>query len=486
MKDCAASVSVLAAEQIPCMIAFLDIDGLIRHSNSRLLEFSGYHSDELLGRSITFFYSDESYFQKTINLWTALETDNNKWSGTILCKKKDQTQFSAFVEVSRCSLAESAQVEFIAIFTDVSELTSCEEKLKRERDRAQLCFDIAGVFMLMLDSENRIQLINRKGCRFLGMERDQILGLNWIDDFLPEREQAMADDLFRKIFNGKRDDTEYFQNVVLCGKGSIERVFIWHSSVLSDPEGNLTSVLLSGEDITEMKETDRMKSELMSIVSHEIRTPLASIRGFSELMLKRKLDPEKNQRYLVTISKEADRLSKFVDDFLDIQRIENSGNDIDQILKQEVIDIGSILNEVKVIFEPNKTHKLIISRNDKGSYVFADYDKILRLITNLVSNAYKYSPKTEAVYLSAEVTGPNIRVTVVDRGLGIPEEAIPQLFSKFYRVDTLLHRKVTGTGLGLAICKSIVEAHKGKIWVESKVNEGSRFIFELPKADCPG
>jgi PAS domain S-box-containing protein len=485
MKNCAASVSVLAAEQIPCMIAFLDIDGLVRHSNSRLLEFSGYHSDELLGRSMTFFYSGDSEFNNYINQWTALGTDN-KWSGTILCRKKDRTLFNSFIEVSRCRLDESDQVEFIAVFTDVTELTSCEERTKSERDRAQLCFDLAGVFILMLDSDKCVQLINRKGCRLLGMERDQILGLNWINDFLPERERVMADDLFNKIFNGEHDDTEYFQNVVLCGKGSMERVFIWHSSILSDAEGNLTSVLLSGEDITEMTETDRMKSELMNIVSHEIRTPLVSIRGFSELMMNRKLDPEKNQRYLLTISKEAERLSKFVDDFLDIQRIENSGSEIDQILKQEVIDIGRILSEVKVTFEPNKTHKLIISRNDKGAYAFADYDKILRLITNLVSNAYKYSPKFENVYLSAEVTGPNVRVTVVDRGLGIPEEAIPQLFSKFYRVDALLHRKVTGTGLGLAICKSIVEAHKGKIWVESKVNEGSRFIFELPKADFPG
>jgi two-component system sensor histidine kinase VicK len=480
MKNCAASVSVTAAEQIPCMIAFLDIDGLIRYSNSRLLGFSGYDSDELSGRSINLLYSEESDFKNSISQWTTLKPDN-KWSGYVRCKKKDMTQFGSWIEVSRCSLAESPQAEFIAIFTDVTELASCEQRAKSERDRAQLCMDIAGVFILMLDSDNRVQFINRKGCKLLGMEREQILGLNWISNFLPERERVMAGDLFRKIFNGERDDSEYFQNVVLCEKGSTERVFIWHSSALTDAEGFLTSVLLSGEDITEMRETDLMKSDLMNIVSHEIRTPLASIRGFSELMLNRKLDQEKNHRYLLTISKEAERLSKFVDEFLDIQRIENSGNAIDQILKQEVIDIGRILNEVKVTFEPDKTHKLIISRNDKGAYVFADYDKILRLITNLVSNAYKYSPKAETVFLSCEVTGPNVRVTVVDKGLGVPEEAIPQLFSKFYRVDTLLHRKVTGTGLGLAICKSIVEAHQGRIWVESKVNEGSRFIFELPK-----
>ncbi len=485
MENRAASVSVPAAEQIPCMIAFLDMDGLLRHSNSRLLEFSGYRSDELLGRSMNFLYSEGVDFKNHLNQWIELKPDH-KWSETVLCKKKDKTPFSSLIEVSRCCLAESDQVDFIAVFTDVTVLTACMERLEGERDRAQLFVDVAGVFILMLDSDNRVQFINRKGCRLLGMDRDQILGLNWIHDFLPERERTMAGDLFRKIFNGERDDSEYFQNVVLCERGSAERVFIWHSSALADSEGSLTSVLLSGEDITEMRETDRMKSELMNIVSHEIRTPLASIRGFSELMLNRRLEPEKNRSYLLTVSKEAERLSKFVDDFLDIQRIENNGSAINQILKQEVIDIGSILDEVMVAFEPNKTHKLVISRNDTGAFVFADYDKILRLITNLVSNAYKYSPKAETVFLSSEVTGSAVRVTVVDRGLGVPEEAIPQLFSKFYRVDTLLHRKVTGTGLGLAICKSIVEAHQGRIWVESKVNEGSRFIFELPKVDDPG
>lgn len=334
---------------------------------------------------------------------------------------------------------------------------------------------------MILDCDYKVKFINKKGCKLLSMDKQQILGLNWVENFLPEREKQTAYELLQNIFLGKQDELEYFQNVVLGERGLTERAFIWHSSVLPEEGDQRTSVLFSGEDITEMKEIDRMKSELMNIVSHEIRTPLASIRGFSELMLNRSLPLEKTQCYLQTIHKEAERLSKFIDDFLDIQRIENSSGNIEQLLELEVFDLNVILNEVALLFQSNRTHQLIITSSEKGVRVNADFDKIRRLITNLVSNAFKYSHKGLPVNLVCEATEGYVRVTVEDKGPGVPEESIPQLFSKYYRVQSLLHRKVTGTGLGLAICKSIVEAHKGRIWVESKVSEGSRFIFELPR-----
>lgn len=236
--------------------------------------------------------------------------------------------------------------------------------------------------------------------------------------------------------------------------------------------------ILVFRDVTAETEVDRMKSELVSTVSHELRTPLSSIYGFTELMLKRDLDPARNKRYLQTIHDESKRLTDLVSDFLNVQRME-SGR---QSYEKEVFDLIDIVNEQTRFYQAaTEKHRLQLDVDEAHEFlVNADKNSMKQLIGNLVNNAIKYSPDGGDVVISLTHHHNQIELSVRDFGLGIPSSAMPHLFSKFYRVDNSDSRKIGGTGLGLSICKEIVRAHDGNIDVESILGEGTVFKVLLP------
>ncbi|MFD0589664.1 ATP-binding protein [Paenibacillus sp. GCM10027627] len=236
-------------------------------------------------------------------------------------------------------------------------------------------------------------------------------------------------------------------------------------------------VLLVHRDMTKEYEVDRMKSEFVSTVSHELRTPLASILGFSELMLHRELKPERQRKYVSTIHQEASRLTQLVNDFLDLQRME-SGK---QFYEFKPVDMYSLIGEVAELQQAaTAKHTIVWDGPKEGSKVYGDRDKLLQALVNLIGNAVKYSPGGGSIQLSASETDGRMRIGIRDEGLGIPPQALPHLFSKFYRVDNTDRREIGGTGLGLAIVKEIVQQHQGEISVESELGEGSVFSIELP------
>jgi CheY-like chemotaxis protein len=203
------------------------------------------------------------------------------------------------------------------------------------------------------------------------------------------------------------------------------------------------------------------------------------LRGFSELLLKREYTVEKQRQYLKIIYDESKRLNNLIDDFLDIQRME-LGN---QGYSFEPLNITSLIKETVALFSHNTNqHKLNISAPLFVTPVKGDSDRVRQILSNLISNAIKYSPNGREVNISVDEQDIDVVVSIADQGMGIPPEAQEKLFTKFYRVDNASTRKIGGTGLGLAIVKEIVEAHGGHIWLESVVGEGSKFYFSLPKA----
>jgi PAS domain S-box-containing protein len=239
----------------------------------------------------------------------------------------------------------------------------------------------------------------------------------------------------------------------------------------------VTGIILNSRDITDRKEIERLKDDLVSTVSHELRTPLASLRGFTELMLTREFSSSQRQQYLTIMQKETIRLSTLINDFLDLQRIE-SGR---QTYHLESIDLVPLLNEALALFSSDNTqHTFYINAPCSPLSVRADADRIQQVLTNLLSNAVKFSPNGGTIRVEAQQQGEFIVVKISDEGIGIAAEMIPQLFRKFFRIDNAATRKIGGTGLGLALVKQIIEAHNGQVWVESKQGEGSSFAFSLP------
>jgi signal transduction histidine kinase len=254
--------------------------------------------------------------------------------------------------------------------------------------------------------------------------------------------------------------------------GALQRAF--NSMAASLERGRRTLE----EQNRKLRESERVKSELVSSVSHELRTPLASILGFSDLILQRDLDPADRRRYLELVRAEADRLAALLNDLLDLQRIEQAGVQ----LTREEIDLSKLLEGQVVLYSAQSDRHTLELETDDGCLIVADRDRLAQVVGNLLSNAIKYSPDGGVVHIEARCADSRVRVTFRDEGMGIPLAQQRQIFTKFFRGDAGRRLGIGGTGLGLALARDIVEAHGGRIGFESLEGHGSTFWFDLPLA----
>ena len=255
-------------------------------------------------------------------------------------------------------------------------------------------------------------------------------------------------------------------------------------SPVYDTDGNQTGTVVVLRDITEQKETEERKNDFLSVISHELRTPLASIGGSLDLVLDHVVGAinDKPRRYLELAKDSCHKLNIVIDDLLDISKFEKGKMEI----RMEPISIIQLVEEVAEKFQPSAMEKDILIKLEKPSQdakVYSDYNRLVQVMNNLLSNAIKFTPEQGEIEIRVflpKVLSPHVGVSVKDTGPGIRAEDLERVFDKFEQVRLSETRKIGGTGLGLAISRSIIEAHKGKIWVESKPGEGAKFIFLLP------
>ncbi|MCX6021610.1 MAG: ATP-binding protein, partial [Chloroflexi bacterium] len=261
-----------------------------------------------------------------------------------------------------------------------------------------------------------------------------------------------------KLLGSPSMDTDCFTAPVGSGGSHIGRVFIYH-------------------DVSREMDAARTKDELVSVVSHELRSPLASLVGFAELLLTRDYAEPQRRQFLTVMLEEGRRLTALINDFLDLQRMETDR----QQMTFGPIGLGALLAHAAASVGQQVLQPVVVEVPETLPLVRADGDRILQVVINLLSNAYKYSPNGGEVRIAAQHDDGVVTVSVRDQGLGIPADALPRLFEKFYRVDNTDRRAIKGTGLGLAISQHIIAAHGGRIWAESEgLGCGATISFTLP------
>lgn len=248
------------------------------------------------------------------------------------------------------------------------------------------------------------------------------------------------------------------------------------------PNGAFLGAIANVRDVTEQKHEEELQNTFVSVISHELKTPVSIIKGYAGTLRREdaQWSPETLREGLRVIEEEADRLANLIQDLLDVSRLQAGG------LHLELTDwsIPMMAKEVAQGFaaQTDDRFEFELRFADDFPPVHADYERIRMVLTNLVSNAVKYSPDGGTIRIGGWAEEHVAIIYVMDQGIGIPPEEQQRIFQRFYRVDNRLRRETQGTGLGLYLARSIIEAHGGRIWVESQVGRGSRFLFTLPLA----
>ncbi|MBN1384346.1 MAG: response regulator [Elusimicrobia bacterium] len=385
--------------------------------------------------------------------------DNYQLKKKVALLNKNLIEKNTELEKAKNSLEEKVQER-------TKELKISEQKYRRIIDDS---FDP----IITLNDRTEITGWNKGAELTFGYKESDVLGKK--ADVLFSQKREISE---KSIWEELREKKFIRNFITKALTGNNESIYINITASNIEDEG--ISMII--RDITQEKKIDRMKSEFVSNVSHELRTPLTSVKGAVELVLGGSEGPvSDSQRELLTIVKNNTlRLIKLISDLLDLSKIE-SGRIEMEIMPRNIIDIiKNTISEIKSLAD-QKQITLSFNSPEQLPEVCCDEDRIKQVLINIIGNAIKFTPAKKSIVISVEENKEELQINITDTGMGIAEEHVDMVFEKFKQVDSSSTRSAGGTGLGLPITKSIIEAHKGRIWVESELGKGSTFSFTLPK-----
>jgi len=347
-------------------------------------------------------------------------------------------------------------------------------ELTEKKQELEETFESIHSGVIVISPRNTVRLINPAACRMLSLSDGSRAGQPLADAV----EEKSILELFEETI---RTGKEMTREIALDGGRHIYQA---ETSMMGDESGDAHSVVAIFNDITEIRQVERMKTAFVSTVSHELRTPLTSIKGFIATLIDDTdgiYDDETRMEFYNIINTECDRLTRLITDLLNISRIE-SGRGIDIILSD--VNLAEIAAQVTRSQQTyTDRHKVFSTIPPDFPLITGDADKITQILDNLIGNAVKYSPNGGNVTVGAEDEGATIRLDISDQGLGIPAHHRDKIFQRFHMVDDDVdHKAVKGTGIGLYLVKHLAQAHSGDVWLSrSEVGQGSTFSVRLPK-----
>jgi two-component system, OmpR family, phosphate regulon sensor histidine kinase PhoR len=349
---------------------------------------------------------------------------------------------------------------------------------ERNRSSAILRSMVEGV--AVIDAEERLVFYNRAFSEILNVDPASAEGRPLIEVI---RNSDLLS-LIRRALHGEEGlQTDITMGITQTQSFSITAAPVKALDVSASgraPNEKPSGAVVVLHDVTELRRLERVRQDFVANVSHEFKTPLTAIQGFAETLLAGALDdPENNRRFLEIIRNHAMRLARLTNDLLKLARIEAGKMEL-EFSSVGLLELIEACTETTLLKANRKEITLEITVPPQLPAVRGDAALLRDVLQNLLDNAIQYTPPRGHISVAATAGAREAVITVTDTGIGIPLADSERIFERFYRVDAARSREAGGTGLGLSIAKHIVEAHGGKLWVESKVGQGSKFSFSLP------
>jgi PAS domain S-box-containing protein len=334
--------------------------------------------------------------------------------------------------------------------------------------------------LLIADSAGRIAFVNPRAAQILGLGERSLLGGNLFDR-LAEIEYGADKPAADRTMSRLLEDRVTIEREIVVGAAE-PRYYTLRMAAVSDDSGGsgaTLGVVATLSDVTKQRELQRMQNDVMQLVTHEMKTPLTAIKGMSEVMTKFDPGAEKRREMSAAINEATERMTRMIDDYLDLTRLESGAREPRLAWRK----VEALIEQNLLLLDPVAARRgvmLIRKFAPDLPPIFADADLLARALTNLVANAIKYSPANTDVLISVRAGEDNLFIAVADQGYGIPPEHQASIFEKFFRVPRVEDAETPGTGLGLALVREIAELHGGRVTVESETGAGSIFTLRLP------
>ncbi len=381
-----------------------------------------------------------------------------------------------FTTNDRQVLASFADQAAIAVYN-----AQLYERVSQEKRRLDAILEYSADGVLILDSAQRIRVFNRALSRLTGWSSPEVLGRHH-DKVIRWTHLETNRDLSDAVAGGWPLPSArplYVEGDLRRKNGGTVSVGIIYAPLFGQ-EGRLVNIIANVRDITRFREADEIKSTFVSVISHELKTPVALIQGYAETLLRKdaRWDPRTRQESLEVILEESDRLNHLIDNLLDASRLEAGKLPLEQepialdTLTERVVERARIHTDI---------HDIQVDFPSEYPIVQGDPTRLEQVLSNLLSNAIKYSPQGGRIAVKGRAAADEVIVTVADEGIGIPFEEQPHIFESFFRGSREYQQQTSGAGLGLYLAQAIVEAHGGRIWVDSDPGAGAAFSFAIPR-----
>lgn len=477
----------LLTDAMPQVVWVADVNGLVRHYNSRVHSFAGVRRA-----------NDGTWVWEPVMHADDLAMTVDAWREAVAKREPYQCEHRIHMADGSCrwhlsrglpvTNASSGELLWFGSATDIHDLKTSQQALRDSEQYLETIIETAPSPIVVTSAEGRIVLFNRACESVTGYQRDEVADQSMVQLLVPP---ACHDQVTSYLTELEELDVQEPHEYPWITKDGEQRLIEWRCTKL--PHGRRLAI---GVDVTDRKrledelrhqaaqlsEADRRKDEFLAVLAHELRNPLAPIRMGLELMKLAKDEPETLENTRAMMERQTQQLISLVDDLLDMSRITRGKLE----LRRSHVELAQIVRNATETSHPSigeGSHELRIDLPEHPIYLDVDPQRIAQVVSNLLNNSARYTPSGGTICLSARLVDKVVELSVKDNGAGIPQEMQARIFEMFSQLDRPMERAFSGLGIGLTLVKSLVEMHAGSVEVRSEgLNQGSEFIVRLPVA----